>query len=122
LVFQANSNFSQAKPSLVKQIQAEKLGLAWFYSSDSGLFNGLRAFQIKRWPFWHFSLLARSPAAFGASLHPDCRSQCHGKMHPSMNFDFPEAIVSEDLEIQAFTESPAARAKSADEGPIKPWA
>jgi hypothetical protein len=35
-------------------------------------------------------------------------------MHPSMNFDFPEAVVSEDLEIQAFTESLAARAETPD--------
>jgi hypothetical protein len=26
------------------------LGLAWFYSSDSGLFNGLRAKKIKNSP------------------------------------------------------------------------
>jgi hypothetical protein len=32
----------QAKPSLTKQNQAKLLGLAWFYSSESGLFNGLR--------------------------------------------------------------------------------
>src|SRR5271170_3312299 len=32
----------QARPSLAKQNQAKKLGFAWFYSSESGLFNGLQ--------------------------------------------------------------------------------
>ena len=32
----------QAEPSLAKLIQAKLLGLAWFYSSNSGLINGLR--------------------------------------------------------------------------------
>ncbi len=35
-------NWLQAKPSLAKQIQTKLLGFAWFYSSESGLFNGLR--------------------------------------------------------------------------------
>jgi hypothetical protein len=37
----------QAKPSSAKQIQAKLLGFAWFYSSESGLINGLHRFQIK---------------------------------------------------------------------------
>jgi hypothetical protein len=32
----------QATPSIAKQIQAKLLGFTWFYSSESGLFNGLR--------------------------------------------------------------------------------
>jgi hypothetical protein len=31
-----------------KQNQAKKLGFAWFYSSESGLFNGLRRIQIRK--------------------------------------------------------------------------
>ncbi len=34
-------------PSPAKQIQAKILGFAWFYSSESGLFNGLHRFQIR---------------------------------------------------------------------------
>jgi hypothetical protein len=37
----------QANPSPAKQIQIKLLGFAWFYSSESGLINGLRRFQIR---------------------------------------------------------------------------
>jgi hypothetical protein len=43
-------------PSRTKQKPRKKalvfLGFAWFYSSESGLFNGLRRFQMKKfcWP------------------------------------------------------------------------
>jgi hypothetical protein len=37
----------QARPSRAKLNQAELLGLIWFYSSESGLFNGLQRIQIK---------------------------------------------------------------------------
>jgi hypothetical protein len=42
----------QIKPSKTKtKIEAKKLGFPWFYSSESGLFNGLRRIQIKKiWP------------------------------------------------------------------------
>ncbi len=36
------AKLSQAGPSPAKPIQIKLLGLAWFYSSDSGLINGLR--------------------------------------------------------------------------------
>jgi hypothetical protein len=32
----------QANPRKTKQIQEKSLGFAWFYSSESGLFNGLQ--------------------------------------------------------------------------------
>jgi hypothetical protein len=38
----------QINPNQSKQIQAKRLGFAWFYSSESGLFNGLRRIQIKK--------------------------------------------------------------------------
>ena len=38
-----SANKSQANPSRSKQIQAKMLGFVWFYSSEPGLFNGLRA-------------------------------------------------------------------------------
>ena len=41
------SDRTQTNPSPAKQIQAKLLGFVWFYSSESGLFNGLRRFQIK---------------------------------------------------------------------------
>jgi hypothetical protein len=37
----------QASPSPAKLNQAKLLGLAWFYSSESGLFNGLQRFPNK---------------------------------------------------------------------------
>jgi hypothetical protein len=37
----------QANPNPAKQIQIKLLGFAWFYSSESGLINGLRRFQIR---------------------------------------------------------------------------
>ena len=37
----------QAKPSPAKLNQAKVLGFTWFYSSESGLFNGLRRIQIR---------------------------------------------------------------------------
>jgi hypothetical protein len=37
----------QANPSPNKQNQIKLLGFIWFYSSESGLFNGLRRIQIK---------------------------------------------------------------------------
>jgi hypothetical protein len=37
----------QANPSLTKQIQIKLLGFAWFYSSESGLINGLQRIQIR---------------------------------------------------------------------------
>jgi hypothetical protein len=36
------------RPNSAKQIQIKLLGLAWFYSSESGLFNGLRRKKIKK--------------------------------------------------------------------------
>jgi hypothetical protein len=36
------------RPIPAKQIQAKALGFAWFYSSDSGLFNGLRRKKQKK--------------------------------------------------------------------------
>ncbi len=41
------SKFPQANPSSAKLIQIKMLGFAWFYSSETGLFNGLQRFQIK---------------------------------------------------------------------------
>src|ERR1700722_11272080 len=38
---------NQAKPSQAKLNQAILLGFIWFYSSESGLFNGLQRIQIK---------------------------------------------------------------------------
>jgi hypothetical protein len=38
----------QIKPRKTKQIQGKVLGFAWFYSSDSGLFNELQRIQIKK--------------------------------------------------------------------------
>src|SRR5271169_3909645 len=38
----------QTAPSKTKQIQVKLLGFAWFYSSESGLFNGLQRFQIEK--------------------------------------------------------------------------
>src|SRR5271170_7383311 len=35
-------------PSLAKQNEVKMLGFAWFYSSESGLFNGLRRKQIEK--------------------------------------------------------------------------
>ena len=43
--FAAKQN--QAKPNQAKLNQAILLGLIWFYSSESGLFNGLQRIQIK---------------------------------------------------------------------------
>ncbi len=37
----------QANPSSAKLIQIKMLGFTWFYSSDSGLINGLQRFQIR---------------------------------------------------------------------------
>src|SRR5208282_2409092 len=45
----------QANPSVAKLIQIKMLGFTWFYSSDSGLINGLQRFQIR------IFLLAPSP-------------------------------------------------------------
>jgi hypothetical protein len=36
------------EPSGAKQNQAKLLGFAWLYSSESGLFNGLRRIQTKK--------------------------------------------------------------------------
>ena len=44
-------------PNPAKQIQIKLLGFAWFYSSESGLINGLQRFQIR------IFLLALSPSA-----------------------------------------------------------
>ena len=38
----------QAEPNKSKQIQTKILGFIWFYSSESGLFNGLRAKKLKK--------------------------------------------------------------------------
>src|SRR5271165_2827562 len=38
---------AQINPSRTKQNQIKLLGFAWFYSSESGLFNGLRRKKIK---------------------------------------------------------------------------
>jgi hypothetical protein len=61
-----------SKPSPAKLIQIKKLGFTWFYSSDSGLINGLRRFQIRikefllaPWP------LSRSRASRGAPFGSD---------------------------------------------------
>ena len=40
----------QANPSPAKPIQIKLLGFAWFYSSESGLINGLQRFQIRIFP------------------------------------------------------------------------
>src|SRR5208282_1956936 len=45
--FVAKSKFPQANPSPAKPIQTKRLGFAWFYSSESGLINGLQRIQIK---------------------------------------------------------------------------
>jgi hypothetical protein len=37
----------QANPSPTKQIQIKLLGFAWFYSSESGLINGLQPIPNK---------------------------------------------------------------------------
>ncbi len=37
----------QANPSSAKLIQIKTLGFTWFYSSESGLINGLQRFQIR---------------------------------------------------------------------------
>ena len=57
-LFQAKSVFlpnpqskpGQANPSPAKPIQTKLLGFAWFYSSESGLINGLQRFQIRIFP------------------------------------------------------------------------
>jgi hypothetical protein len=46
-VYSAKSKLLQANPRPAKQVQAKMLGFIWVYSSESGLFNGLRRFQIK---------------------------------------------------------------------------
>jgi hypothetical protein len=56
----------QASPSPAKQNQTKLLGFAWFYSSESGLINGLRRFQIRVF----LLVLALSP---GAPSLRDCR-------------------------------------------------
>src|SRR5208282_3876462 len=38
----------QAGPSTTKQFQAKLLGFIWFYSSESGLLNGLRRKKINK--------------------------------------------------------------------------
>jgi hypothetical protein len=38
----------QAKPNQTKSNQAKLLGFIWFYSSETGLFNGLQRIQIKK--------------------------------------------------------------------------
>jgi hypothetical protein len=38
---------NQENPSPTKLDQAKQLGFIWFYSFESGLFNGLRGIQIK---------------------------------------------------------------------------
>jgi adenylate cyclase len=45
------------------------LGFTWFYSSESGLFNGLRRFQIRK---------LFSPALAVRNSFPTTRSRCHG--------------------------------------------
>jgi hypothetical protein len=69
-------------PSKTKQIQTKMLGFAWFYSSESGLFNGLQRFQIRN------SLLPFPPpsAAQGGGLS---RRSGQG----SVNSDFHKGIV-----------------------------
>jgi hypothetical protein len=41
--FNQSANSSQANPNKTKQNSLDFLGFAWFYSSESGLFNGLSA-------------------------------------------------------------------------------
>jgi len=40
----------QAHPSPAKLIQIKTLGFTWFYSSESGLINGLQRFPNKNFP------------------------------------------------------------------------
>jgi hypothetical protein len=56
------SKISLIFPSQSKENQGKIVGFAWFYSSDSGLFNGLRRFQIKN----PLPLLSSSPLSRGA--------------------------------------------------------
>jgi hypothetical protein len=42
------SDPAEGRASATKQIQEKRLGFAWFYSSESGLFNKLRRFQTKK--------------------------------------------------------------------------
>jgi hypothetical protein len=53
----------QAKPSSAKQIQTKLLGFAWFYSSESGLINGLQRFQIEIF-LLALRLIGPSPPSF----------------------------------------------------------
>jgi hypothetical protein len=46
--FNQRANPLQTNPRQTNQIQAKILGLAWFYSSKSGLFKGLQPIQIKK--------------------------------------------------------------------------
>jgi hypothetical protein len=41
--FNQGANFVQTNPNKTKQNSLDFLGFPWFYSSESGLFNGLRA-------------------------------------------------------------------------------
>ncbi len=92
--------FSKPNPSQTKPDQENALGLSWISSSDSGLFNGLRAIQtiqIKKiqLPIWRWS------SAAAGQRHPRRRlrqsaprdESVHGRgggAIPGANRAFPE--------------------------------
>ncbi|HKI13916.1 MAG TPA: hypothetical protein VKA12_02715, partial [Roseiarcus sp.] len=51
----------QANPSPAKPIQIKWLGFAWFYSSESGLINGLQRFPNKNLRIFPLALRLNRP-------------------------------------------------------------
>jgi hypothetical protein len=62
----------QANPSPGKQIQIKRLGFTWFYSSESGLINGLQRFQIRIFSPRLFASLATRASPPAPPFSDDC--------------------------------------------------
>jgi len=101
-------------PSQPKLIQAKGLGLAWFYSSELGLFSGLQRFQIKNSPL--SICLARgvapalrpAPCALRPATHeassrsPDYPSTSTGAGRPSSDAPSRESTIAASIAFSRF--------------------